>query len=140
MKSSRFIVVALVIGFIAVAVFGFLGMDAHHGSMDACIASLAGKVCVPSSDQNPFSESQFHLDAYRYLSTSIVKSFESVGAMVGIILAFIVAWLFASMDRGKEAISRILAHSYSMVRAFPSHAKYHAWLSQLEKQDPDYCR
>lgn len=63
---KRFLTAALILSFVVIAVFGFLGMGHGHG----CIATLAqGGEC--SNSANPFAITLFHLDAFKEFSTAV---------------------------------------------------------------------
>lgn len=61
------------IGFIAMAVFSFLGMGEHAGYHSRCLAELASNsVCPPNS--GPVLASLFHVNAFKTFSTGLVNA------------------------------------------------------------------
>lgn len=80
--------IAVLMGFVAIAVFGFaaMGSNGGHGHND-CIASMAnGTEC---SETPPGTFDSFHLDAYRNFSLGILATAASV------LFAALAAWTLA---------------------------------------------
>ena len=81
MRGIAFIIL---VSFIAIAVFGFVGMGMDHGEMHrGCIAAQAQGTAACPGDRDPMGALRFHLDAFKGFSTATV-----VGVLFTIFVAF----------------------------------------------------
>jgi len=68
---KRLFVLLIVISFVAIAVFGFLGMDHDNMAGGGCLASAAnGSPCPEKA--NPFAVAFFHLNAFAKFGTALL--------------------------------------------------------------------
>ena len=88
----------LLIGFVSVAIFGFVWMPhqmSEHSGSD-CIASLiVGKSLCPDGN-NSFSYAFYHFQAYEFFSNVIIASVAAVLAIIA--FAFIFEFVLKNFD------------------------------------------
>ena len=94
----KFVALILLIGFVGVAIFGFVWMphqmSGHSGS--DCIASLVvGKSLCPDGN-NTFSYAFYHFQAYEFFSNAIIVSVAAVLAIIA--FAFILTSVLKNFD------------------------------------------
>ena len=94
----KFVALILLIGFVGVAIFGFVWMphqmSGHSGS--DCIASLVvGKSLCPDGN-NTFSYAFYHFQAYEFFSNAIIVSVAAVLALIA--FAFILTSVLKNFD------------------------------------------
>ena len=92
---KRVITAALILSFVAIAVFGFLAIG--HGQ--GCIATLAqGSECRNTG--NPFAVTFFHLDSFKGFSTAVFNDASiNFAAAFATVLLVIGAWGLAHSRR-----------------------------------------
>ena len=129
----RFSAVLLLVGILAVGVFGFTGMNPGMDHQSGCIASLVNVVACPLQG---ISSAIYHMSAYASFS-------QAVFSLSLILLALILlALLAATLGRLKLAtpkpvpISRI-AHSRLDEDSYTE--KQLLWLSRFENSPSVYC-
>ncbi|MBI2639488.1 MAG: hypothetical protein HYW90_01180 [Candidatus Sungbacteria bacterium] len=77
----------VLIGFVGIAVFGFMIMG-HGNDHGGCIVAIAKGIDCPEG-WNTFSFAKFHLDTFRSFSAAIFS--DSIGGLL-LLLFFIVFW------------------------------------------------
>jgi hypothetical protein len=92
----KYVHVFLLVGFIAISVFGIFSMsDVGHDHADTCIAATAQGADCPK-ESNPLSYLAFHLDGFKSLSSITVG--ENTLVLL-ITLVFFIAGVGAALER-----------------------------------------
>ena len=126
---KRFLTAALILSFVAIAVFGFLAIG--HGQ--GCIATLAqGGEC--RNDNNPFAATFFHLDAFKEFSTAVFGDASVSLALAFIIFVFAMAAQTLSRSAGQIALPVLAVRWERLHQSFGaiSKEKLSRWLALHE--------
>jgi hypothetical protein len=132
---TRVATIYIVISFVSVAVFGFLGisfMNDHHA---ACIVSTSSGAACPGD--SPISFINFHLNALKNFSTAVFSGNLFAGLLfLALALLFVrLGWLTASSSARAVAIPRYFGQPIDRFSA-PLKFQLVSWLSLLEFSPP----
>lgn len=132
----KFLTIILLIGFVGIALFGFIGMPhqmSEHLSSD-CIASFVVNKSLCPDGNNAFSYAFYHIQAYQFFSNALIGSFAAILAVIA--LAFILTFVFREIGSRlvlknqifylKKRLTEIADSLHSSFRNFIR------WLSILE--------
>ncbi len=134
------ITIILLIGFVGMALFGFIGIgmshhvSAHSSSDSDCLASfvVGNSVCPDGNDS--FSHAFYHIQAYQFFSSTLISS---VIVIVSILASvFLLAFAFKIFDayftsRSKTAyLRKRLTETIDSLHS--SARNFIRWLSLLE--------
>lgn len=132
----KYLALILLIGFIGMGLFGFIGMphqmSGHSGS--DCLASfVVNKILCPDGN-NSFSYAFYHIQAYQFFSNALIGSFAAIFAVIA--LTFVLTFVLRNFDIWlvfKNQIfylkKRLLEISYSLHSSLKNFIR---WLSLLE--------
>ncbi len=132
----KFLTTILLIGFIGIALFGFIGMphqmSGHSGS--GCLASfVVGKSLCPDG-ANSFSYAFYHIQAYQFFSNALTSSVATILAIIA--SAFILIFALKNFytrpvlkNQNFYLKKRIIEISNSLHSSFRNFIR---WLSILE--------
>ena len=132
----KYLATILLIGFVGVAIFGFVWMphqmSGHSGS--DCIASLVvGKSLCPDGDST-FSYAFYHFQAYEFFSSAIIVSVAAVLAIIA--FAFILTFVLKNFDPlfvSRNHITYIKKRLFEITDSLcSSYKNLIRWLSILE--------
>lgn len=94
----KYLTLILLIGFIGMGLFGFIGMPhqmSEHSGSD-CIASfVVGNILCPDGN-NYFSYAFYHIQAYQFFSNALISSFAAIFAVIA--LAFLLTFVLKKID------------------------------------------
>ncbi|MBM2818010.1 MAG: hypothetical protein HW401_600 [Parcubacteria group bacterium] len=132
----KYLATILLIGFVGVALFGFVWMPhqmSDHVGSD-CIASLVvGKSLCPDGN-NSFSYAFYHFQAYEFFSNAVIVSVAAVLAIIA--FAFILTSVLKNFDPrsvSKNQIICIKKRLFEINDSLHSNLKnFIRWLSLLE--------
>lgn len=97
----KFLALILLIGFIGMGLFGFIGMPhqmsghSEHSGSD-CLASFVVNKSLCPDRNNSFSYAFHHIQAYQFFSNALIGSFVAIFAVIA--LAFILTFVFREFD------------------------------------------
>lgn len=135
MKSA--LTTLLIIGFVSVAVFGFIGIGhiseaAHYG----CLAALSQNGICPSTSATPLAAAFSHLNILRSFSSALLTSAALLLALAGAVLFGIGNQVILSSTQGIQELF-LYAHRISFIGNdfFSSNLN---WLS-LHLNSPSYA-
>jgi len=126
---KRFLTAALILSFVAIAVFGFLAIG--HGQ--GCIATLArGSECRNTT--NPFAATFFHLDAFKEFSTAVFGDASVSLASALVILVFAMGARVLSRSAEQSTLPALAARWERPRQYFGaiSQEKFSCWLALHE--------
>lgn len=136
LKQMKYLALILLIGFIGMGLFGFIGMPhqmSEHSDSDCLASFVVGSSLCPDGN-NSFSYAFYHIQAYQFFSNALIGSF--VAIFVAIALGFILAFVFREFDAQlvlKNQIfylkKRLTEIADSLVSSFRIFIR---WLSLLE--------
>ena len=134
MEPMKLATILLLIGFVALGVFGALAMGGGHGEgLAGCIAAVAtGSTCAAYVSQLAMAD--FHVGAFTVFSTAVVDN----AALLALLLAAF-AFLLAA-GRPRDAGLAFAPYAYrprSARNVAQSRQQLHSWLALFEKRDPD---
>jgi hypothetical protein len=133
---KKYLATILLIGFVGVAIFGFMWMphqmSGHSGS--DCIASLVvGKSLCPDGN-NTFSYAFYHFKAYEFFSNAIIVSAVAVLAIIA--FAFILTFVLKNFDPLSISRNQIISLKKRLFEIIDSLCSSYKnlirWLSLLE--------
>lgn len=132
MKS--WLAIALLIGFVSLAVFGALGMIGHGQQHGGCIAAAAMATDCPGQE-SPLASATFHMKALASFMTAVF------GDVVGLAIVLI-ALAFALLgdllrDRPRLALALSPQGLCLAESTVGEKRQLHSWLALFEKRDPD---
>ena len=133
---KKYLATILLIGFVGVAIFGFMWMPhqmSDHAGSD-CIASLVvGKSLCPDGN-NSFSYAFYHFQAYEFFSSAIIVSVAAVLAIIA--FAFILTFALKNFDPRSISRKQIIYLKKRLIEIADSlHSNlknFIRWLSLLE--------
>ena len=105
----------LILGFTAIAVFGFLGMNlngdhAHFG----CLGASSG--VLPCKESNPLDFSIFHMSAYKNFSSAVLSYFLFAAPLLLFwVFVFLAVFISASQIKTRLIFARISEKSPDLV-------------------------
>ncbi|MBI2063997.1 MAG: hypothetical protein HYT65_03345 [Candidatus Yanofskybacteria bacterium] len=127
--------ILLIAGFLGIAIFGFMGMDASgHGHMDCIATAVQGKVCPEALGAAGFIN--FHFNAARFFSTAVFGSL--VIAVLAMLLTLALITLFLSRWRDLPLIAKYRLPQFLLAPASLPKDSLNYWLLLHEKRDPSY--
>src|SRR3989338_1533603 len=89
--------ILLIVGFLGIAIFGFMGMDTSgHGHMDCIATAIQGKVCPETLSVIGFIN--FHFNAARFFSTAVFGSLVIAALAILLALALVTSILSRLRD------------------------------------------
>jgi len=124
----------LVFSFIALAVFGFMGMISPEPTEkyeSGCIASMVNGGSCPATSA-PLEKADFHLNAYSGFSQAINQFIDLEG-----LIAFFASLLFGSIVLSSILPELIQRFAWQTSYVLPSRKRLDSWLSLREKCDLD---
>lgn len=132
----KFLTLILLIGFIGIALFGFIGIPhqmSEHSSSD-CIASFVVNKSLCPDENNTFSYAFYHIQAYQFFSNALIISLLVISALfVGVfIFSFSLRDFFAQFVLKNQIIclKKRLIEIIDSLRS--SSGNFIRWLSLLE--------
>ncbi|MBI2624366.1 hypothetical protein HYW67_02625 [Candidatus Parcubacteria bacterium] len=129
---DRLTAILLVVGFISIAVFGFIAMGHGEGhNQYACVA--AASQAAPCPQDGPVAWALFHAAAYKGFSTAVI----SVAVLAMLLAAVIAIFAFAVLVNAAAARG-VLRMQISAVweSVAVSGQRLLKWLTICEKRDP----
>lgn len=132
----KYLTTILLIGFVGIALFGFIGMphqmSGHSGS--DCLASFVVGSSLCPDGNNSFSYAFYHIQAYQFFSKAIIASFALI--LLAIVSSLILLFVLRNFDIWlvfknhiiylKKRLDEIVDSLHSSFRNFIR------WLSLLE--------
>ena len=94
----KYLTIILLIGFVSIALFGFIGMPhqmSGHSSSDCLASFVVGSSLCPDGN-NTFSYAFYHIQAYQFFGNALIGSFAAIFAVIA--LAFILTFVFREFD------------------------------------------
>lgn len=94
----KFLTLILLIGFIGMGLFGFVGMPhqmSEHSDSDCLASFVVNKILCPDGN-NSFSYAFYHIQAYQFFSNALVSSFVAICAVIA--LAFLLTFVLKKID------------------------------------------
>ena len=137
----RKIVMLLILSFVSISVFGFLGMGFHEigHEMSGCIAALQkGTGCPVSS--SPLGFAVFHLNAFKIFSSANMDTLVLLSSMFLALMLFVTVVLkplnFRLLTVQTLTVDRYF-NDYRRSYEFctPNELKFMHWLALHEKRD-----
>ncbi len=134
MKS--WITIAVLLGFLGVAVFGFTALNAKHGTLEEsglCLANIAKSLgCL--EQENSFSSGLFHSEVFKKFSSAVLSLLNLV---TGLFLVFLFL-LLAKASSVPEAQFGFASHSLQSGFCPNIQTKFRNWFKYTEKRDPAF--
>ena len=127
--------ILLIIGFLGIAIFGFMGMGTDgHGHMDCIATAVQGKICPETFGVAGFIN--FHFNAARFFSTAVFGSLALTA--LAVFLSFALVTLILSRLRDLPLIAKYRLPQFLLAPASLPKDALNYWLLLHEKRDPAY--
>lgn len=125
----------LIIGFLGIAIFGFMGMGIDgHGHMDCIATAVQGKICPEAFGAVGFIN--FHFNAARFFSTAVFGSL--VLPALAVLLALALVTSILNRLRDLPLIAKYRLPQFLLAPVFLPKDALNYWLLLHEKRDPRF--
>ena len=98
---TRAITISIIVSFVAIAVFGFVGIEFMNSHNETCIVSTSqGGMCPEKSA--PLDYINFHMNVLKSFSTAVFHSASMLGAfcvLLVMVLGFFASWRAYAAER-----------------------------------------